>query len=705
MGGTGDSTGAPASGNRPERSEWREGFLAALLRTSAVLGAVAFVPSFLLALQARYWSVAIGDTLAILSIVILLRGRGLGYRFRAGVFCAVLYFLGLILLLAVGPISEIYLLGFSLFATMLLGLRVGLQCTALNTLTLAAVGYAGIASDQFILPGWIGDGTGWAVVSLNFVIVNVILVVSIGIVLETLEAGLRREEAARRSLQRSDAFLRMSSRVARLGAWSLALPSGELQWSPETRALHGVQGEGTPGREEILAFYPPEDRERIRSAITRCMEDGLPFDLEVDFVTAGASARSGRLIGEAFQDDGGAVVSVQGAFQDITDRKRLERQMMRTQRLESIGTLAGGIAHDLNNSLTPILACVTFLRDGETDDGRLKDLAMIEASARRGASMVRQVLAFARGEDRKERSYVDVVEVARDVLSVVRDTFPKNIVVVLEVGDGVGPITANPTQVHQLLMNMCVNARDAMPAGGTLTVAVEAVTLDEAFAATGDTVTPGPHLLLRVEDTGVGMPQEVQDRAFEPFFTTKETGKGTGLGLSMCHTILRSHGGFLRLYSEPGRGTILRSYFPVEQQGGGAIETPSGPTTLPRGKGETVLLVDDEANVRDVAGKMLERYGYRVLTASNGAEAVSVFNAHRGGIAAVLTDMSMPVMDGPATIRALRDLDPQVRIIGLSGIDPGTRLDATEGTGVEHFVPKPYSASMLLNVLRQVLDA
>jgi len=388
---------------------------------------------------------------------------------------------------------------------------------------------------------------------------------------------------------------------------------------------------------------------------------------------------------------------------DITEKRQLETLLLRTQRLESIGTLAGGIAHDLNNVLTPILSSIAMLSEDETNSDKLEDLAILEASAQRGAAMVRQLLAFARGEPQGPHQRVDVVAIAGEVLKMVRDTFPKDISAVLRTGGTPWAIQGDATQIHQLLTNLCVNARDAMPNGGVIALGLESVMVDDSYAKMSAETPSGQYLRVRVEDTGSGMAPEVRDRIFEPFFTTKPLGKGTGLGLSTCHAIARNHGGFIRVSSELGTGSRFDVYLPAEVPTDATDEAESTRAQHPRGRNELVLVVDDEEGIRKVALRTLERYGYRVLTAANGAEAVAVYTANVGAIAAVLTDMSMPVMDGPTTIAALQAIDPAVRIIGSSGLDTDGKAAKARALGVSDWVPKPYTADVLLRMLRAVI--
>ena len=401
-------------------------------------------------------------------------------------------------------------------------------------------------------------------------------------------------------------------------------------------------------------------------------------------------------------DAAGRAVAVLVINTDITERRNLEQQFLRAQRLESIGTLAGGIAHDLNNVLTPIMMSIGMLSDGERDPGRLDILNTLEMSARRGANMVQQVLSFARGVEGR-RVQVEVPDLLRDVERIVNDTFLKHIDVTTCISDDVWAVSGDPIQLHQVLLNLCVNARDAMPEGGSLVLSAANVTLDEAFASANIDATAGPHVLLQVRDSGAGIPRDIVDRIFEPFFTTKEVSKGTGLGLSTSLAIVKSHGGFIRVASVPGAGTTFSVYLPAGEAARPDAARAARPE-LPRGAGELILIVDDEAPVRMVTSRMLEAFGYRAVVASDGAEAVAIYAARKEEIAAVITDMMMPVMDGSALIRALTSMRADVRIIAASGLH-GPESDLQEGTGgaVKLFLPKPYSAETLLTGVQRVL--
>ncbi len=515
--------------------------------------------------------------------------------------------------------------------------------------------------------------------------------------------GLRAREERHRAEQR------LIEQAALLDQTSEAIFVRDLEdrityWNRGAERLYGWSSAEVVGQRAAELFHRTDAAQlaQARAAHEQVIATGAWVGEVYKFDKGGRSrlisARWSLLRGKEGQPQ--AVLTLNA---DITEKRQLETQLLRTQRLESIGTLAGGIAHDLNNVLAPILSSITMLVEDETNPEKLEDLALLEASARRGAAMVRQLLTFARGEPQGPHKYVDVLVIAGEVVKMVRDTFPKDISAVLRKGESPWAVLGNPTQLHQLLTNLCVNARDAMPSGGVLTLSLESVIVDELHAGMSAETPPGQYLRVSVEDTGTGMAPEVRDRIFEPFFTTKPVGSGTGLGLSTCHAIAHNHGGFIRVASELGKGSRFEVYLPAEVPTDAIIEVESKRGQFPLGRSELVLVVEDEEAIRKIVRRTLERYGYRVLLAANGAEALSLYAANAGAIAAVITDMSMPVMDGPTTIIALKAIDPAVRIVGTSGLDADTKATRALSLGVTHWVPKPYTADLLLRVLRAAI--
>jgi PAS domain S-box-containing protein len=388
---------------------------------------------------------------------------------------------------------------------------------------------------------------------------------------------------------------------------------------------------------------------------------------------------------------------------EITDKKTLQEQLLRSQRMQSLGTLAGGIAHDLNNILTPLMMSVALLKDRASDPQSKSLLATLEENVHRGAGLVRQVLAFARGVS-GARAAVNPVQVVQEIERIVRETFPKSVHLESSASPDLWTITGDSTQLHQVLLNLCLNARDAMPDGGTLSIRMENAVLDETYVRLHLEAGLGAYLVINVTDTGVGIPPELQDKIFEPFFTTKELGKGTGLGLSSVLAIVKSHGGFINCYSEVGKGSTFKIYLPVSAGPSDTEIARADQAKLPRGGNEVVLLVDDEEAIRSTSKKLLERFGYRVLLAENGAEAVSLYARQRNEIAVVLTDMAMPIMDGVATIVALKSINPRVKIISSSGLAVNGSTAKASGAGVKHFIPKPYTAEIMLQTVHKILQ-
>ncbi len=403
-------------------------------------------------------------------------------------------------------------------------------------------------------------------------------------------------------------------------------------------------------------------------------------------------------------DDQGGVKGVLLISSDITERKKLEAQAMRLQRTEAVGSMAGGMAHDLNNALAPVLMGIQRLRRGLPVDESERILSLMEAGTRRGAEMVRQVLLFARGRDGQMESLKPgalVVEIER----LVRDTFPKNIQVSVEVQEDLWLVRGNATQLHQVLLNLAVNARDAMAqAGGSLLMAMDNIQLESGSLPEHPDARVGQFVVCSVADTGCGMGPEVLARVFEPFFTTKEEGVGTGLGLSTSFRIVKAHGGFLTCRSEPGEGSTFELYLPRElAEGGGDVAAAASAIEL-QGNGEVLLVADDDAAIREMIASGLEAVGFRVIQAANGVDAVSQHKACEGEVVMALVDVDMAHMSGREAVRIMRERNPNLRVVLLSGsLEPG-RSDGPAGDEEEdEVVRKPFSWDDLLAAIGREL--
>ncbi|HEX7677052.1 MAG TPA: PAS domain S-box protein [Thermoanaerobaculia bacterium] len=466
--------------------------------------------------------------------------------------------------------------------------------------------------------------------------------------------------------------------------------------------LTGWQREEVIGIDWFERFVPPESAGEMKTAFATLISDGE----EVRHHTNEILTRSGekRLLqwnNSLIYSASGEVIGTASIAEDVTDRVRLEQQLLRAQRLESLGTLAGGIAHDLNNLLLPILMGVTLLKRFDPNEASLKAINNIERSVRRGSDLVKQVLLFARGSE-TSRETVQLTETVREIGAIITSTFPKDITLDVSMAPDLSPVTGDATQLAQVLLNLCVNARDAMPRGGRIIISAANVMSSDRDALPHGNPNCGPQVVLEVTDTGEGMPKEILDRIFDPFFTTKEVGKGTGLGLSTAQGIISSHGGFLGVSSNLGEGSTFTIHLAARPEQPAAVVIPEE-TGPPHGNGELILVVDDDASVVSITKQTLEVFGYEVLTAEDGAQAIGVFSRRHADIALVVTDMAMPVIDGAALIAALNRMVPDVRIIATTGNPSAASMSKIARTGVTHILTKPYTAEQLLITLSEVL--
>lgn len=387
---------------------------------------------------------------------------------------------------------------------------------------------------------------------------------------------------------------------------------------------------------------------------------------------------------------------------DVTEQKNLEAQMLRAQRLESIGTLASGVAHDLNNILSPIMMSAPLLRQDLPAVQRDSIVATIEKSAARGAQIVRQVLTFGRGLE-GERKPMQLGELLEELGHLVRETFPKDVTVEMVNDAELWPVIANATQLHQVLLNLSVNARDAMSAGGALRISASNLLVDESYVSMLPQAKEGPYVQVEVSDTGCGIPPAILERIFDPFFTTKGVGKGTGLGLSTVFGIVHAHGGFLSVSSVVGKGSRFQVFLPAISSPAIGLEKTPAMTLSPSGRGETVLVVDDEETVLRAAESVLRESGYEVLVAGDGVQALAVFAMNADRISVVLTDVMMPKMDGVVLTRALLKMQRGLPIIAATGLGEEGQRSELQSLGVTTILDKPFGADTMLEAVHSAL--
>jgi two-component system cell cycle sensor histidine kinase/response regulator CckA len=507
------------------------------------------------------------------------------------------------------------------------------------------------------------------------------------------EEFLRREEEKFRILVEESPF-----------AVSLIGKDGRYKYvNPKFVEFFGYTLEDIPtGREWFSKAYPdPKYRKEVIAlwkSDHRKAQAGEAYPRELNVTVKDGSIKTIRFRSVTMESGGQFVIC-----EDITKSKHLEAQLLQAQKMEATGTLAGGIAHDFNNLLQAILGYTQMmLLDKGREDPESERLREIEKAALRANELTLQLLTFSRKVESNLRP-VDLNQEVRQVEKLLRRTIPKMIDIVLRLEDGLSIINADPAQMEQILMNLAVNARDAMPEGGKIIFETENIALDMGYRKAHLGIRPGNYVLLSVSDTGHGMDKEILEHIFDPFYTTKETGKGTGLGLAMVYGIVKNHGGDIMCYSEPGEGTIFKIYLPATEKEKEEERAPIE-RELPRGGSETILLVDDEPFLRDLGELMLTKFGYRVLAAADGESALALYRKRQEAISLVILDLIMPGMGGGRCLEELLKIDPRVRVVISSGYSVnGPTKEALEA-GARGFVGKPYEVRQMLKVVRAVLD-
>jgi PAS domain S-box-containing protein len=508
--------------------------------------------------------------------------------------------------------------------------------------------------------------------------------------LEDLSERRRAEERVREQADLLD--------IAHDAITVLDLDGRVLYWNHAAEKLYGWPVEEALGHDASRLFFeevPPEFIQALEATLKYGAWNGELRQVHRDSRPVIVHSRATLV-----RDAAARPKSILFVCTDVTEKKALEARFLRVQRLETIGALASGIAHDLNNVLAPVSMAIDVLRLHPRDEQEQMLLQILATSTQRGAAIVRQLLTFSRGVE-CARVRLRPKSLIKEIAKIIQETFPKSIQLRVEVQDEVWEVLGDPTQIHQILLNLCVNARDAMPQGGFLTLSARNVRLDPSEQADAPERQSGPHVALEVADTGTGMSPEVLAKIFTPFFTTKPVGQGTGLGLSTVRDIARNHGGFVQVRSQAGQGSRFTVYFPApEGQTAEIAAADSAPVSL--GRGELVLVVDDEQSIVKLAKHILETHGYRVLAASDGHEALGLFARHRAAVRAVIIDLMMPNLDGPTAIQALRSHDPALPILAVSGTSPNDNPLANHHSDIS-FLLKPFTVQGLLEAVNTAL--
>jgi len=508
---------------------------------------------------------------------------------------------------------------------------------------------------------------------------------------------------AEKALRTAEERMRFALQSAHIGIWDMDYTTRVLQWSDVMEEQYGLPP-GTFGGtfEAFVERIHPDDRTTVLHIAENALKTGTDFAFVNRTIRPDGTIRWLSCAGRTVMDEAGRPLRAVGISQDVTDRLTLEAQFQQAQKMEAIGRLAGGVAHDFNNLLTVILGfCELLLQNASPNSQARIDIGEIQNAGMRAAELTRQLLAFSRKQI-IEPTVLDLNTVLTEMRPMLARLIREDVKVLLGARAGLAQIKADRSQLEQVIVNLAVNAQDAMPTGGTLTIEAANVEIDEHYASMHFAIEPGPYVVLTVTDSGTGMTPQVRDRLFEPFFTTKGPGKGTGLGLAMVHGVVTRCGGSVSVYTEVGRGTSFKVYFP-RAAGADAVVEPPSPAPQSISGTEAVLVVEDADGLRELTKRLLETLGYHVVAAANAAEAIRLFEDHPS-IEVLLTDVVMPGPSGPDLTKQLVERRPKLKVIYMSGY--------TDDAIVQHgvlkpgiaFLHKPFTSNALGRKIREILD-
>lgn len=523
---------------------------------------------------------------------------------------------------------------------------------------------------------------------------------------QSIGQDITRRKEAEQAHRASEARLLKAQRIAHVGDWELDLQTGSAVWSRELRRIFGVSQDVKGSVDTLMELIQPGDRERVRKAIDDAIDGERSYDLEYRIVRPDGETRVLRSMGRVIRDAENSPLRMIGIAQDITEHKQLEDQFHQAQKMEAVGTLAGGIAHNFNNLLTAIQGNASLmLMDLSPDHAHHDRLKSIEAMVESGASLANRLLGFAQG------GAVDIGELQpNSLLSNTLEIFAaahKSITVATEFQSGVSEVLADPNQLEQVFMNLFINAAQAMANQGTLRVRTTDARLDERSVQPHD-VPPGQFVKIEVSDTGIGIDSETQERVFDPFFTTRDIGEGSGLGLASAYGIIQSHGGFITVKSEPGQGSTFTVFLPamfpkVSARSSGPTEQDEKRTPELSG-GESIMMIDDDLMVTSTGRALLEYHGYSVSVANSGKEALQILDQTAEPPDLIILDIVMPKMDGHTVMQKLQKNRPEIKVLLATGYPIKRDVQSTYAQGYSGIIRKPFKPEELISRIRAILD-
>lgn len=709
---------------------WRELILFSLISIGLALSIFVLIPTLYMAVKDRLWGLAIFDSSIFFITLSLLISKRIKYEARATIVVFMLFATGVVVILSVGLLSggPAWLFGFAVLAAALLGLKTALVAIMLNGVTLGTLGW-------LTSTGLIGTGHIFfismeraVVAGFNFLLLNALAATIVAVLLKGLEELNRKTNLAVDEIRweraqlleakevlnaeietRKQAEKHLKKSEERFRQMAELMPEIIFEMDTTTRLTFVNQNAYDLFRytkedfsEGLFAvdMLIPEERERAAEEIAKILQGHPPglneyTALRKDGTTFPIMIHASPIFNK------GEPVGFRGFIVDITEKKKLEFQLRQAQKMEAIGTLAGGIAHDFNNILSAVLG-YTELSMSVADEGSILhgNLLKIQKAGERARDLVRQILTFSR-QSEQELVSIKVKPIVKEALKLLRASLPTTINIQTKI-ESERAIMGDPTQIHQVLMNLCTNAAHAMSqGGGVLEVELTDEMLDARFTRRHSELSEGMYVQLSVKDTGHGMSPDIAERIFNPFFTTKERGKGTGMGLSVVHGIVSSHGGVVTVDSTPGVGSTFHVYFPVTGTDPAYAKIEDIP--LPVGD-ERILFIDDEAFQVDLGRQMLEKLGYTVVTQTDGREALNDFRNDPDKFDLVITDMTMPGLTGDELAGKIMTIRPNIPVILCTGYSEQITEDGARAMGIQEFIMKPVDMHKLSHAVRKVLD-